>query len=284
MNCNSSRLVRWIQTACLWEATAPKAGNVHPDAGFDDLTYDDFVRSAAPTARALAQVRQLGISQVILNAVRETKSEVANNTNLGIILLLAPMVAVKPDRKLSQALPGLLDSLDISDSRKIYEAIRLAQPGGMGEVPEEDLQDCPTQPFREIMRLAADRDMIARQYANSFQDILDFGLQRLQFWWTHCPRQRNQALVGLHLDWIAHVPDSLIQRKCGLEAAKEASRRALAVLQLGWPGNSNSREAFHEFDTWLRDDGHRRNPGTSADLVAATIYAGFHEGLIECPD
>ena len=81
---------------------------------------------------------------------------------------------------------------------------------------------------------------------------------------------------------MANYPDSLIARKCGQEIANESSARAKQVLDLNWPETVESQEEFAELDAWLRDDGHRKNPGTSADLVAATLFVGLCEGLISC--
>ena len=40
---------------------------------------------------------------------------------------------------------------------------------------------------------------------------------------------------------------------------------------------------FREFDAWLRADGHRRNPGTTADLIAASLFAAFRDGILPMP-
>ncbi len=276
----SARLIQQIETACLWEAEAPKVGNVHPGASFDNLTYDDFVRSARITAFMLSRVDARGVSQSILDAVRALQLQVGKNTNLGIVLLLAPLAAVKNPDSLSEELPAILNALQIEDSVRIYEAINLARPGGMGQVENQDLSSTPSRPVKQLMQLAENRDMIARQYARNFEDVIDFGLERLAFWWNAFKQNRNRAIVALHLDWLAHYPDSLIQRKCGTQVAKEASSRAATILKCGWPESSQSEEKLTEFDRWLRAEGNRRNPGTSADLVAATLFAGLQKGII----
>lgn len=275
-------LAHLIETACLWEAEAPKAGNVHPQASFENLTYDHFVRSSRIVAFMLSQVGSRGVSQSILNAVRAVQMQVGKNTNLGIVLLFGPILAVEQGKTLEQGLPEIIDGLGVEDCRLIYQAIQLANPGGMSQVDEQDLCAVPTQNVRSVMRLAQDYDMIARQYANNFQDILGFGLERLAHWWSATQGDRNQAVVGLHLDWMAHYPDSLIMRKCGKEVANEAATRSADVLKSGWPKTEISQEKFAEFDSWLRSDGNKRNPGTSADLVAGCLLAGLREGIISC--
>ncbi len=277
---NIEQLTRWIETACLWEVAAPKAGNVHPQASFTDLTYNDFVRSARITAFMLARSHHRGVGKAILDTSKAVRLQVGKNTNLGIILLLAPLLAACQQDSLDESMPGIIDRMTVEDSRQIYEAIRTARPGGMGDVAEQDLSQEPTAHIREIMQLAADRDLIARQYANNFTDVLGFGREHLHQWWTRCPDSRDTAIVGLHLDWMAHYPDSLIERKCGRETAEEVSRKAAELLEAGWPEAPESTEAFTEFDTWLRSDGNRLNPGTSADLVAACLFLGLAEDTI----
>ncbi len=276
----TTTLIQQIETACLWEAEAPKAGNVHPGASFDDLTHDDFVRSARITAFMLSRIDARHVSQSILDAVRAVQLQVGKNTNLGIVLLLAPLAAVQNQQSLSETLPSIIDALDTEDARRIFEAINLTKPGGMSQVQEQDLATDPTQNVKGVMQLAQQHDMIARQYANNFSDVLGFGLERLAHWWSVSDGNRNQAIVGLHLDWMAHYPDTLIQRKCGKKVAKEAASQAANILDSGWPNLPQSQEMFADFDAWLRAEGNKRNPGTSADLVAACLFAGLRKGMI----
>ena len=276
----TTTLIHQIETACLWEAEAPKAGNVHPDASFDNLTHNDFVRSARITAFMLSRIDARGVSQSILDAVRAVQLQVGKNTNLGIVLLLAPLTAVPNQQSLTETLPSIIDALDIEDTCRIYEAINLAHPGGMAQVENQDLSTAPTLTVKEVMQLAQQHDMIARQYANNFSDVLGFGLERLAHWWSVSDGNRNQAIVGFHLDWMAHYPDTLIQRKCGQDVAEKSASQAEEILQSDWPNSPQSQEKFTEFDTWLRAAGNKRNPGTSADLVAACLFVGLREKII----
>ena len=83
-----------VEQACLLEARAPKPGNVHPGASFEDLTYEDFVASAAAIRPVFDLARASGIGATVLDAVAATRLRVKTNTNLGIILLLAPLARV----------------------------------------------------------------------------------------------------------------------------------------------------------------------------------------------
>jgi triphosphoribosyl-dephospho-CoA synthase len=265
-----------IRAACVFEATARKPGNVHPQFSFPDLTYQDFVASAHIVAPILAQTAQLGVGRAIFEAVSATQARVGRNTNLGIVLLLAPLAAVPDQVHLGRGIGDVLASLSRVDSDYVYEAIRLAQPGGMGEVAEQDLSEPPTATLLDVMRLAADRDLIARQYVENFSIVLEKGmlyLARVEDFRQHW----EPAIVGLHLELLSQYPDSLIRRKCGLEIAEEASLRAAAVLKAARPGTRNAQIELNRFDRWLRTGGNRRNPGTTADLVAAALFAALRE-------
>ena len=82
---------------------------------------------------------------------------------------------------------------------------------------------------------------------------------------------------------MAKYPDSLIARKRGLAEAEESSRRARNVVDLGWPHTGASQTAIADLDSWLRAEGNGRNPGTTADLVAASLFAVLREGIIKLP-
>jgi len=269
----------WTRLACIWEATARKAGNVQPQRSFRDLTYIDFVISAVAIAPVFAASYQDGVGNLALRAIEATRRVTFTNTNLGIVLLLAPLAAAAPTGSLHDALPAVLDNLTVEDAQLVYEAIRIAAPGGMGEVADQDVRAEPTLPLRDVMALAADRDLIARQYVNGFREVLDDGtpalIRGLEMWGTV-----ENAIVGTHLELLARYPDSLIARKCGQEMAHQASRQARAVLDAGWPFRADGQRQFRNFDAWLRADGNRRNPGTTADLVTACIFAALRDNNI----
>jgi triphosphoribosyl-dephospho-CoA synthase len=276
------KLHDWTALACIWEATAHKAGNVNPERSFRDLAYSEFIISAVAIAPVLATAQRDGVGKVVLGAIEATRRLVRSNTNLGIVLLLAPMAAASPSGTLRETLPAVLDHLTVEDSRRVYEAIRVAAPGGMGKAAEQDVGSVPTLPLRDVMALAQERDAIARQYVNGFREVLDEGVpalvQRARSWGAIEP-----AIIGAHLELLARRADSLIARKCGQAVATEATSRARAVLRAGWPRLAAARRLFDEFDAWLRADGNRRNPGTSADLVTACIFAALRDNNIGTP-
>lgn len=268
-------------TACLWEASARKAGNVHPSRDFSDLTYRDLVLSAAAIASPLDQAADQPVGSTVLQAIQATRALQATNSNLGIVLVLVPLAAVPQSVDLRSGVQTVLANLTVADARDVYAAIRLAMPGGMGEVPEQDVAHDPTLPLGQIMALAQERDLIARQYGNGYKDVFD-GAADLEKALTRFGNLED-AIVHTHLSLMARHPDSLIARKRGQAEAVEAGRRALEVVKAGWPETAEGRRRFDALDAWLTAVGHQRNPGTSADLVTACLFVALHENRMKVP-
>jgi triphosphoribosyl-dephospho-CoA synthase len=269
------------QFACIWEATAKKPGNVHPLAAFDDLSFVDFMTSAAAIAAPFAEAQYGTLGNLVLASIKATRQVIATNTNLGIVLLLAPLALAAP-ADLRGGVENVLSCATVQDAEEIYEAIRFAGPSGLGNVNEQDVANKPTLPLREIMCLAADRDMIARQYANGFREVFDEGVPALQAGLENLGTLED-AIIFCHLSLLSRHPDSLIARKCGKKLAQEAEHRAAEVMEAGWPHSALGRKNIALFDAWLRADGHRRNPGTTADLVTASLFVALREGIITLP-
>jgi triphosphoribosyl-dephospho-CoA synthase len=270
------------QAACILEVTAHKPGNVHPERDFDHLTYLDFLLSAAAIAPVFEAAGSRPVGATILEAIRATRRLVSSNTNLGIVLLLAPLAAVPREENLRGGIANVLNRLTIEDARLAYEAIRLAVPGGLGKVTEQDVHGEPTQTLREVMALAADRDGVARQYATGFRDVFEDGLPALAEALARS-ESLEAAIIHCHLTLMARYPDTLIARKRGPAEANESALRARRVLDAGWPASDASHAALAGLDRWLRELGHQRNPGTTADLVTACLFAALRDDTITVP-
>jgi triphosphoribosyl-dephospho-CoA synthase len=270
------------QIACIWEATARKPGNVHRYCDFADTVYTDFLLSAAAIAPVMTRAYRQRVGTTVLDAVIATRRVVTANTNLGIVLLLAPLASVPPKHPLRISLQRVLAELDVLDARLVYEAIRLASPGGLGHAPEQDVRAEPTQNLRQVMALAADRDLIARQYVNDFADVFNDGVPALLDGLERTGSIEG-AILSAHLHLMAHHPDTLIARKRGRAEAEEAARRAKMVLDSRWPHNAASWSAFKDFDSWLRAEGNQRNPGATADLLTACLFVVLRENTITLP-
>ncbi len=269
-----------VRLACEWEALARKAGNVCPGREFADLRVEDFLRSADAIAPVIARSAEQTMGCTIRRAIEATRGVVNTNTNLGIVLLLAPLAAVRPGDSLSAGIGRVLEATTREDAAEVYQAIRIANPGGLGEVPDQDVRSTPTQSLQTVMTLARERDLIAAQYADHFALVLAEMLPEFRERFRELG-SIEQAVVELQLMTLVRYPDSLIVRKLGLDVANEIRRRASAVTEQGGTLTPRGRHAYCEFDDWLRADGHRRNPGTTADLVAATLFAALREGIVD---
>ena len=279
---DSLSIAQCATLACLLEATAPKPGNVHRGADFEDLCFNDFVVSAVAIGPAMQSARQVGVGDSILAATRATRTLVGRNTNLGCVLLIAPLAAAAPEQPLGSGIDDVLRSLSASDAARVYEAIRLVTPGGLGTVAEMDVHDSAPVDLVAAMRLAADRDVVARQFTNGFADVL----ARVVPWLVEGQAAGwplTTAIVHAHLRLMSELPDSLIARKCGARVAQEAADRAGHVLASGRPEELAYQQTLGELDFWLRSDGHRRNPGTSADLIAAGLFAALRDRRLVSP-
>jgi len=184
---------------------------------------------------------------------------------------------------LRSGVAAVLRQLTIEDADYVYRAIRLASPGGLGDAPEQDVHSPPTATLLEAMKLAADRDLIARQYANGFDDVFGFGVpafvEGLRRFGTV-----EAAIVNSQLRWLESYPDSLIARKNGLAVAESVRRQAAAVQKLGGIATPAGRRAGLALDCHLRSDGNKLNPGTIADLIAACLYVALREKLVKPSD
>ena len=275
-------LAECAELACVWEARAHKAGNVNPAHSFPDLTVDEFYRSAAAIAPILEGAAERPVGATVLQAIEATRHVVASNTNLGIVLLLAPLAAVPRRQPLRDGIEAILAGLTLDDARQVFAAIRLSNAGGLHEAPEQDVRREPTLPLRAIMALAAERDLIARQYVHGFREVLDDGVPALSLGLQRY-RLLEDAIIFCQLSLLAKHFDSLILRKRGWHEAQDASLRARRVLDAGWPDSAKGRDALVAFDRWLRALRNLRNPGTTADLVTASLFAALREGIIPVP-
>ncbi|MGF6779941.1 triphosphoribosyl-dephospho-CoA synthase [Paraburkholderia sp. GAS334] len=270
--------------ACRLDVETAKPGNVSVESAGHGMTSAQFIASADAAANALFR-RSAAIGQRILDAVTLTRESVGCNTNLGIVLLVAPLAAAldtlrdPPDAATWRAATeSALSRLDIEDARTAYRAIALANPGGLGDAPEQTVHAEPTVDLRAAMKLAAARDSIARQYAEGFYDVFDTYITTLGEW----SRETPPAIITLDvfLTYLSRWPDSHIVRKHGETVAQSVTREAqrqhalwrasLADPESGIDGTPGSGIA--RWDAELKARG--INPGTSADLTVATLFVG----------
>lgn len=279
--------------ACRLDVEAPKPGNVSVESEGHGMTAAQFLASAQAAAGPLFE-HGAPVGKRILDAVARTREVAGCNTNLGIVLLVAPLacslacsLAASPNARDEPHEPGgqaltaqrwrdaterVLARLTVDDARDAYRAIALANPGGLGDAPEQSVHDAPTVDLRAAMQLAAHRDSIARQYANGFADIFETGLAAVDEMPAEAPRL---VTLNVFLTFLASHPDSHIVRKQGMALAQSVTLAARAqhgrwrAAARETPDQSALRD-LHAWDTELKSRG--INPGTSADLTVATLF------------
>ncbi len=225
-----NRIAEAFHDACVAELDALKPGNVHRFSEDQRMSVADFEASAAAAAPAMGRAG-LSIGQRILRAVEATRKAVGQNTNLGIVLLASPLASAALDRKdgdLRQLVAALLDALTVEDARDAYRAIRMAEPGGLGAAPQHDVASEPGVTLLDAMRAAELRDRIAWNYSHAFVDIFELGLV-----WLKQARERwgDQpfAVTSVYLGFLAHIPDTLIERKFGAKVAASVLEEARPI-------------------------------------------------------
>jgi triphosphoribosyl-dephospho-CoA synthase len=272
------------QLACLLEVSAAKPGNVAPGRHFADVRYEDFLASALAIGEPMAAAGRQGLGATVRQAVEATQHWSRSNTNLGIILLFAPLARaasllgsdpmIRPGSRgltLQDEVREVLAATTVDDARQAYAAIRLAGPGGLDRAATQDVSAEPTVTMREAMRLAAHRDTIASEYATGFEVTFATAVPALE-------RARrdglpwDDAVVETFLAILAAVEDTHIARRSGSALASDVSARARAVIAAGGVRSDSGRQAIDVMDRALRDDRNSGNPGTTADLTAAALF------------
>lgn len=267
--------------ACHAELNALKPGNVHRHSAGHGMEVLHFEQAAKAAAGPIADPA-LSVGKRILRATEASVAATGMNTNLGIVLLCAPLAKAANettfDVGLRRRLGNILSALDVADADDAFEAIRIANPAGLGAVGEGDVRaEANRLTLIAAMHIAAERDRIANAYVNVFADVFDFALPAL-----HTARAATEAdpvlsITTLHMSLLAEFPDTHITRKYGLEIALDVQREAHALKSSWFPvATAKSLPALLDFDAKLKQS--RLNPGTTADFVVTTLFA---DALIE---
>jgi triphosphoribosyl-dephospho-CoA synthase len=264
-----------IWDACMTDVRAFKPGNVSFASPGHGMHAQDFVASADAMAAAIAGPAA-GVGERIVRAIQATRAVVTVNTNLGIVLLCAPLAqaasAASREPSLRERLRSVLAGLDVGDADLAYRAIRLAGPGGLGRSERHDVMAAPQVTLREAMDEARGRDRIAYQYVSDYRDVFETGLPALQHGLDRW-QNRSWAAVHAYLIFVARFADSHVARKHGEDVAASVSQQARELSQALGRSRDPAQEmpALEAFDRQLK--ARSINPGTSADLTVATLVA-----------
>jgi len=261
---------------------APKPGNVNCFSDGHNMAVDDFLRSAEAIAPVMARPG-LRVGERILQAIQATREVVDCNTNLGIVLLMAPLCSaieqVEDFEQLPSALEKVLNSLTQEDAKACYQAIRMAEAGGLGEAEDQDISEEPTVTLLKAMEMASERDQIALQYVSNFNTL----------WQVSLPALTSALNSGESVEWatafaylmlLSDAPDSLILRKNSRQLAIAVTEKAKRLV-FEMKKNSKLNAYLDQLTAWDNElKQNAINPGTTADLVAATLLLhAFQRGL-----
>jgi len=301
---------RCLQLAVLLEVSAyPKPGNVHRTADFKETRYEHFLASAVALASGFRNAAQkgiltsqgkiksdeVGIGELIKDAVEQVKTwQSGGNTLLGTIILLTP-IAVAAGRTLAgkpfsvfslrKNIKKVVESTTSMDAANVYDAISVAQPGGLGKAPRLDVNDPSSKQkilkenitLFHVFKISSSWDSISAEWVNNYSITFDLGYP----YFVKVLKETNDvniATVHTFLKILSEVPDTLIARKLGSAKAKEVSVQAKQVLAAGALTTKEGKEKLFRFDKELRDSKHWLNPGTTADLTAAALAVAVLDG------
>jgi triphosphoribosyl-dephospho-CoA synthase len=280
---STKQLSELYQQACEVELQAFKPGNVSIYADGHDMTIADFRVSAEVSAAPLCNP-DYSLGEKIFYAVKATHEAVACNTNLGIILLSAPLIQAASDMPsdltLRQALSQVLKTTTLEDAQWVFKAIMLASPGGLGRSDNQDVSEKPSVTLTEAMRLASEKDRIALQYITDYEDIFDFAVL---IHYNAMSKWGNQgwSALSVYVGLLCKFPDSHIERKYAGQftemVACKMSELSNALSNAEKP--EHTLPLLYSLDHELKSRG--VNPGTMADMTVATVLTVFLEDVIK---
>ena len=300
----SIHISKCLELAILFEVSADKPGNVNLAVGFEGTRYEHFLASAVAAApffelaaeRGIAiaggktSVRNAGLGRIIKDCVASINAwQHGGNTLLGTVILLSPIAVaagVTPAdeeaafdiSKLRNNLKHVVESTTSDDAVQLYEAISIANPSGLGEAPELDVND-PSSVGRivkenislfRVFEIASEYDGVCYEWVNSYPKTFDLAYPYLLKQMSETGKL-NVAIVHTFLKVLAEHPDTFIIRKVGIEKAREVSAKAKRILELGGLQTPSGKESLRNFDYELRRSDSLLNPGTTADIIAAAL-------------
>lgn len=274
----------------------PKPGNVHRTRDFPDMAFEDFLISGVVIGDNLRRAahrgsryhdpskwHKIGLGKLIKDSVMETDRWVGDNTNLGIVMLLTPLSAAAGMSDELEEVRGNVDRImkatTPQDAVNLYQAINIADAGGMGEQGELDVaSDDSVQELLDnelnmfhVLEISAGWDRLSHELTQGMPVTFETGFP--VFRELKATKSINQATVQTFLTILSQIPDTLIERKYGYGTAREVSGSAKSILDEGGILTQEGRYKLDQFDDELVKKG--LNPGTTADLTASSIMAAY---------
>ena len=294
---------RCLELAMLLEVSAAKPGNVTFAIGFEGTRVEHFLASAVAASdwfeeaarRGIAvhgktlTLKGIGMGQIIKECAADISTwQKGGNTLLGTVMLLVPIAVaagMTPTGKnfifdfsrLRANLRLAVESTTAEDAVRLYEAINVAKPSGLGDAPDLDVTDHASKArlfedeisLFEVFKIAAGYDDICSEWVRNYPITFDLAYPYLA---ARLERgDLNRAVIQTFLKILSEHPDTFIARKAGVEKAREVTSEAKKILELGGLETSEGRESVLKLDSKLRESGNLLNPGTTADLTAAAL-------------
>lgn len=272
--------IELYQEACHCDVKAFKPGNVSIYSDGHDMVVEDFLVSAEQSAEPITRP-DYSLGQKIYFAIEATRNAVGCNTNLGIVLLCAPIiqaVQLYPSQSLAVGIQQVLKNTTVEDASWVFKAIVLASPGGLGQSSAQDVNDQAEVSLIDAMEIAKNRDRIALQYVTNYKDIFNFSILRYNLGLTqYGSREWAASLVFSGL--LSQFPDSHIERKYGNKYSNWVLEKIITVDQALLRTNMPEQilPLLHEVDGLFKAKS--INPGTTADLTVATVLVGLLEAF-----
>lgn len=291
---NADEIAKIAQIASALEVSGyPKPGNVHRTRDYDDMVFEDFIISGIVIGDTIREacsdvdVENPQLGKYILQAVAETDRWIKNNTNLGIVMMTTPIAVAAAISDsfddIRENIKLLMGNTSVDDACDLYDAINIADAGGMGDQDEYDVaSDNAKNELREngqtmydVLKISAPWDMLAREMTSDMPAVFEIGYPTYHK--LKQEKSQNEACILTFLTILSHVPDTLISRKYGSDEALKISMMTRDVLKL--KDDDDFMDMVKQFDDYLFDNHY--NPGTTADLTAASIFVSYLKSNFE---
>ena len=238
--------------ACLAELDALKPGNVHRHAEGHGMTVADFETERRVSAPAIAQTRARVGARVLGASPPRAPRSGRTPTSASCCFARRSPPPPSAASRLRDSLAAVLGELDLDDARAVFAAIAAANPGGLGPRSGTMCARRRPSPLREAMAAAAERDLVARQYANDFADVFGLGTARLRRRPTRAATAVSAARGGLSRVSHRAIPIRISRansgsrrpRRCGDDAvgaprrSGAARRREIAQALAAWDADA----------------------------------------------
>jgi triphosphoribosyl-dephospho-CoA synthase len=287
-------IAKMAQIASALEVSGyPKPGNVHRTRDFDDMEFEDFVISGIVIGDTIREactdvdVENPQLGKYILQAVAETDRWIKNNTNLGIVMMTTPIAVAAAISDsfddIRENIKLVMGNTSVDDACDLYDAINIADAGGMGDQDEYDVaSDNAKNELREngqtmydVLKISAPWDMLAREMTGDMPAVFEIGYPKYHE--LRQSKSQNDACVLTFLTILSHIPDTLISRKYGSDEAMKISLMTRDLLNI--KDEPDFKDRLREFDDYLFKN--KYNPGTTADLTAASIFVSYLKSNFE---